>query len=272
MEYIYRIVAVVFTLMMLIANYSDNKIVGNVGAIGFIVASLIFVFWKNKTNQKHGRGIIFLLVLGCILSIGVVASYFVTTVGAKSSSEPISGIENYDKQKIVQDNYSDMDSLFLIFPDDTEKIVNGDYISNTKTNLIDTQGYIILDAYYEEDDYLSEVERISGISYDLKDVWKGKEDHIVQEVRYDDAMYKYPAYIASDGYCGGYEYALADKENNRIIYVHLSYPNVDALKDYSDFLKNDAGSYKKQESTSKENFTIYAHEFREGYIAECSYE
>ena len=47
--------------------------------------------------------------------------------------------------------------------------------------MISSYGYIILEAFYEENDYLSEVKRISDISYDLKNVNWGKEEHKVHE-------------------------------------------------------------------------------------------
>lgn len=172
--------------------------------------------------------------------------------------EEASDISNYDKAKIVENNWDDMDSIFLIFPDDTTKIKEGNFNSDVKSDMISSYGYIILEALYEENDYLSEVKRISDISYDLKNVNWGKEEHKVQNIKYDDTMYNYPAYIASDGYCSGYEYALLDEESNRIIYIHLSYPDLDELKDYSEYLKVDKESYNQLKKTSKENFTIYA--------------
>ena len=66
---------------------------------------------------------------------------------------------------------------------------NGKFASNIKTDLISSYGYIILEAYYEETDYLLEVNRLSEISYDLKNYYLGKEEHKVQKIKYDDDMY-----------------------------------------------------------------------------------
>ena len=195
----------------------------------------------------------------------------VMKTSSEKTSEMWSGIDNYDKAQIVKDNWDDMDSLFLIFPDDISKIKNGKFASNIKSDLISSYGYIILEAYYEETDYLLEVNRLSEISYDLKNYYLGKEEHKVQKIKYEDDMYNYPAYITSDGYCGGYEYALIDDNNNRVIYIHLSYPVLDEIQEFSDYLKIDKDSYSNLKETSKENFTIYAYKFHKGSTAECSY-
>ena len=75
---------------------------------------------------------------------------------------------------------------------------------------------------------------------------------------YDEDMYNYPAYIAIDGYCHNYEYALIDEANNRIIYVLLGYPNPDVLSEYSDYLKSDPSAYDLGNSTTLERFCIYS--------------
>ncbi|SFU69198.1 hypothetical protein [Butyrivibrio sp. M55] len=228
---------------------------------------------EKKTNNKGTRYLVFALaLLGVLYIIKLIASFFIIGISAIGGSQDnISDIDNYDKAKIIENNYADMNSLFLIFPDDTRDIKKGEYSLDTKTDAITTRGHIILDAYYDEDKYLSEVNRISEISYDLKDVWEGEEEHKVQKIRYDETMYNYPAYIACDGYRGGYEYALIDNDNNRIIYVHFSYPNLEEMKNYSDYLKVDKESYKQLEKSSKENFTIYAYKFHENSTTECSY-
>ncbi|WP_026515082.1 hypothetical protein [Butyrivibrio sp. LB2008] len=228
---------------------------------------------ENIKGNKITKVLIWVaaLLVG-IYVIRLIVAFIIVSIGFLGGAhEEVSDIADYDKAKLVEDNWDDMDSLFLIFPDNTLKIEKGNFNSDVKSDLISSYGYMILEACYEETDYLSEVERISTISYDLKSVYLGNEEHKIQKIKYDDTMYNYPAYIACDGYCGGYEYALLDENDNRIIYIHLSYPVLDELQDYSDYLKVDKASYKQLEKTSKENFTIYAYKFHEGSIAECSY-
>lgn len=81
-------------------------------------------------------------------------------------------------------------------------------------------------------------------------------------------MYRYPAYIASDGFDYNYEYALIDKENNRIIYIHLSYPDYNKLKEFKDYLKINSKEYELDNGTVLDHYTIYAHKFEgiDGWI------
>ena len=81
-------------------------------------------------------------------------------------------------------------------------------------------------------------------------------------IKYDDSMYKYPAYIASDGYGDVYEYALMDAENDTIIYVLLSYPEYLNLSKYKDYTKRNKNDYKQNDSFNE--FTIYYHTFDNG--------
>ena len=78
---------------------------------------------------------------------------------------------------------------------------------------------------------------------------------------YDETMYNYPAYIASDGHGHAYEYALLDEDNDTIIYVALSYPKYVDLSDYEDYLKTDPDAYEDNGTSTLENFTIYYHRF-----------
>ena len=74
--------------------------------------------------------------------------------------------------------------------------------------------------------------------------------------------------IASDGFDYSYEYALIDQENNRIIYMHLSYPDYSKLQEYKDFLKINSKEYDLENVTVLDHYTIYAHKFEglEGWI------
>ncbi len=149
------------------------------------------------------------------------------------------GIENYDKFEIVEKYSGDMDSSFMVFPDSTENCADTEYASSIKTGLFDSDGYIILTAKYEEDDFEKELERLGNISCEVS---TGNKT-VVNKIKYDETAYNYPAYIASDGYDYVYEYALIDRANSTIIYVLLSYPEYVDLDDYTDYLKKDADAY-----------------------------
>ena len=166
-------------------------------------------------------------------------------------------IDSYDKENMIKKYSTDMDSLFLTFPDSTEGMIAADYQENAEAGLLDSDGYFVLDVIYDKKSYEKEKIRLSKISCEIT---KGSESY-KNSIRYDEEMYAYPAYIAVDGFDYVYEYALMDDENNHIIYILLSYPDVDKLGDFSAYLKTNKDDYKLDNSKVLENFTIYAHKF-----------
>ena len=169
------------------------------------------------------------------------------------------GIENYDKATMQEKYGADMDSGFLIFPEMVDNTISVKYESKLKTGLFDTDGFFILEARYNETDFENEIRRLADITCEIS--YAGTS--VTNQIEYDEEMYKYPAYIASDGYDYVYEYALIDKANCRIVYINLSYPEYNELQEYKDFLKINADEYNLDNSTVLENFTIYAHKFPE---------
>jgi len=198
-----------------------------------------------------GVSVLFILRIMLIFGIGWV-SYLIPF-------QNTTGIDNYDKSEIINEYSSDMNSYFMVFPDDTDNMLVGEFASSLKTGLFDSDGYFILKAKYAPKDFESELNRLSKITCELK----FENDTVINKIRYDENMYNYPAYIASDGYDYVYEYALLDEENNSIIYVLLSYPHYANLTKYKDYLKRDSNEYNIENKTVLENFTIYAHKFEE---------
>ena len=189
--------------------------------------------------------------------IGIALLIFIAKKDEKSYVNEITGIEKYNKNYIIDKYRGDMDSAFMIFPDRTDKMIDTDYACAVKTGLFDSDGYFILKARYSEEDFKSEIERLSGIECEII----SGQSKYVGKIKYDDQMYNYPAYIASDGYCNGYEYALIDEKNKEIIYVHLAYPDYEKLSKYKQYLKKNKEDYDIDSANSLERFTIYAHRF-----------
>lgn len=52
MESIYVCVAILFSIIIIVSNHMDNKILCNIGGIGMIVASLLYVLWKNNKKKR----------------------------------------------------------------------------------------------------------------------------------------------------------------------------------------------------------------------------
>lgn len=203
------------------------------------------------------------IIIVCI-TLGVI---FLELIGIEHVNK--SGLESYDKQAILEKYESDLNSGLETFPDNTDKILDGEYAFHLKYGVLDSDAYIIMKAHYSHEDYLQEEKRLSEIKCTIVNSrinQLSKKEEIIDTVnsciKYDDSMYKYPAYIASDGYGDVYEYALMDAENDTIIYVLLSYPEYLNLSKYKDYTKPHKKDYKENDSFN--DFTIYYHTFDNG--------
>ena len=171
-----------------------------------------------------------------------------------------SGIENYNKAKIIEGYGKDIDSGLFLFPNETEKMMEATFASNLKTGFFDTDGYIILQAKYNAEDFEAEVERLSGIECSVMDVVLG--------VQYDTESYSLPAYVAVDGFDHVYEYALIDRDSCKITYVLLSYPEDVDLNEYEQYLKLDMSEYMIKDTLKC--FSIYVRQSKNDVYIEYS--
>lgn len=179
-------------------------------------------------------------------------------VGSIVQTESMDENENYNKKKIVEEYGSDIDSALFLFPDDLQAMTETTFVSNLRSGLFDTDGYLVLKSKYSIDDYETEVARLAG----TKCVVMGTES----AVRYDTESYALPAYVAVDGFDYVYEYALVDEKNCEITYVLLSYPEYDDLSEYKECLKLDISEYEIEDALNQ--FTIYARESEDGNYVE----
>ena len=136
------------------------------------------------------------------------------------------GLSAYD----IEELENALPTGLILFPEDTSKFIDGafDYRRD------DDFGYVFLEAKYSAEDYKAEEARLQD------------EDQCY--ATYDASTYQYPAYVVfngeqderydnTDGVCyKKYEYALMDKENNRIIYVFLLNPSMHKLQQYDEYL------------------------------------
>lgn len=231
---------------------------------------------RGRFTTALGVGVLLLLVLSLKY---IVSTVFVLGLGFFDMVKPYekqTGIESYDKEYLLNEYGSDLDSGLFIFPDHIDNALTSTYESSLKTGLFDTDGSIFLTATYTDENFEKEIERLSNISCTVFDTNKEDSDYHTTDIIYDTTMYNYPAYIASDGYDNVYEYALVDTENNRIIYILLSYPadliNGAGLIGHLDCLKKDKGSYVTNYGSALEKFSIYSFSFSEGIWSEYSPE
>ena len=141
--------------------------------------------------------------------------------------------------------------------------------------MFDTDGYIFFSATYEDDEFQKEIERLSKISCTVFETNREDSDYHIGNIIYDTESYKFPAYVASDGYSSVYEYALIDNENKRIIYVLLSHPDIandESGTIQTEYLKKDVNAYDLKNESPLERFSIYSFGVSKGIWSEYSPE
>ena len=169
-------------------------------------------------------------------------------------------VEGYNIDEIVEEYHADFDSALLVFPKRIIDKSGATYHAKISSGLFDSTAEIILEQTLDITSYLSELERLRNISVTISDKNSGRI--VKKEIKYDTEMYKYPAYIAIDGFADKYEYALCDASNCRIIYIYLSYPSNEFININNDYAKINLNSYHPKNSL--EQFTIYANSFDGG--------
>ena len=169
-------------------------------------------------------------------------------------------INYFDKEYYIKKYGSDLDSNLSIFPNDINSL-DSKFSSKLKTGLFDTDGYVLLTINYDKEKYDKEIERLSKLNMIIKETCYSNSKSITNYVKYDDKSYEYPAYITIDGFSNKYEYALLDKNNLKIIYIYLSYPNINDIN-YNKYLKKDKSYYSN--SNSLNLYSMYNHSFDNG--------
>lgn len=113
-------------------------------------------------------------------------------------------------------------SPLLVFPKTIPKNakVNGYYYSQTIPPFIGVYYQIYLNITLPEDEYRSEVNRLSNIKKGTK-VAMYENSTTLKDIKFDKGNFLYPAYVAMLGYNGTSEYALLNKNEHKIIYVFL---------------------------------------------------
>lgn len=244
--------------------HKGGLIASCISLVIMVIITLYVIGGLERISRKKGLLIVIkvaTIILAAISLIFVAEVLLMFGIGVVDYALPVKitqGIENYNKFNMQEKYGADMDSGFLIFPESVDNTITVKYESEIKTGFFDSEGFFILEAWYDETEFENELRRLADITCEI--AYQGTS--VTNKIEYDEEMYKYPAYIASDGYDYVYEYALVDKANYRIVYVNLSYPEYNKLQEYKDFLKIDADEY-DLDNNALENFTIYAHKFPE---------
>ncbi len=207
---------------------------------------------------------IIIVVILCILASIIMRILFVIGLVLLSflgKYDTVEGIDNYNKYIYLNEYGGDLDSELSIFPEDSSNMQDAFFTSSLKTNLLDTDGYIILRAKYNDEMFENEIERLSNINITIYESCSSDSNYYTNNIKYDNSSYNYPAYITIDGFAHKYEYALIDRENNEIIYIYISYPG-DNVSKYKEYLKKDETEYSKDDTLGL--FSIYNNSFDNG--------
>lgn len=288
-----RIISLIGTMFLTLAvvfqciKYEPNIFRFGAVVLSFLglVALAVTTLYANGILEKLARKKHFTTVVRVIVILLIVISIkfiMMSTViiglGLLEASQPYdkkSGIDNYDKEYLLEEYGSDLDTGLFIFPNDGQNAVSVEYESSLKSGMFDTDGYIFLSATYEDDEFKKEVERLSEISCTVFESKHEDSDYHIGNIIYDTESYKFPAYVASDGYSSVYEYALIDNENKRIIYVLLSHPDIandESGTIQTEYLKKDLNAYDLKNGSTLERFSIYSFGFSKGIWSEYSPE
>ena len=121
-------------------------------------------------------------------------------------------IEDYGQFRLYS-NY-EMRSDLLAFPNEISKENMEEYIYSYHEYLFDAKCQIYLKCFYDEEEYIKEVDRLSNLEVETS--WG-----MVNKSQLDTENYKYPAYVLSNGLDKTYEYVLMDDLNREIYYILL---------------------------------------------------
>lgn len=225
-------------------------------------------YYKMKKQKKTIKNILIVVVI-LFISFIVKISFFlgISLLTFFLPPENISGVENYNKNYYIEKYSGDLDSDLSIFPDDISSAIDSDFISSFQTNLFGSDGYIILKAKYNKENFENEIKRISNLE---KNIVLDNSSY-TNKVKYSETYYNYPAYITIDGFGNKYEYCLINEGEFELIYIYLSYPDI-LSSAYSNYLKVEKQDYFKQNTL--DNYSMYNHTFDNGesYIEFDDYE
>ncbi len=226
-------------------------------AIGVIVLAVLFIFsaiialytnGKLRANSKKAAAFtivkILIIFAICFNTLLALLSFIVFGLVMLVETNPfgnsiLRGIEKYDKAQVLEKYGGDMSSRLYVFPDITYKMIDPKYKAYFHYGMLDTDAYMILSAKYSEEDFNSEVERISSIDYTTE--YNGEEH--TKNIWLDEDSYYLPAYVAVDGMSNEYEYALIDEDSYEITYIYLSYPKTFLKAIDDECLKKDHKAY-----------------------------
>lgn len=166
----------------------------------------------------------------------------------------------FSKERIWDIWGGDIDSALLVFPDKvTENMQNVSYYHKHSTGLFDTDGTIFLQYTLSEEDFASEIKRLSSIEVNVNDVeYNGVGS---KSIVHNETDYPKEAFVAIEGFKCTVEYALVDREEFTVTCVYISYLTQDQCGISKEYLPS---SYNEYINSNFQGFSIYSFPFSGG--------
>lgn len=112
----------------------------------------------------------------------------------------------------------DIRSGFFVFPDSINDMQNVKYQYYCKEGIAENSYMIYLNVKHSnQKSYEEEIERLTSITCSVKT----SKNVVKNDIEYTEELFDYPAYVAVYNTNMSFEYALADMDNNTIIYVYM---------------------------------------------------
>lgn len=153
----------------------------------------------------------------------------------------------------IEEEREQIHSGLYIFPVSVSDTQNARYIYKCGTDSLGNNEYcIVLDVLYDSDAFKNETARLQAITCDVK---ISDDQVITNQVKYNEARYRLPAYVAIYASNYSFEYALVDEQNSRIQYVYLQTYNDSFVSDCE--LSDDLFHERDFGTVSWDNTNIY---------------
>ena len=163
-----RIISLIGTMFLTLAvvfqciEYEPNifrfgaVVLSFLGLVAFAITTLYANGILEKlAGKKHFATVVRVIVI-MLIAISVkfiVINALVIGLAFFEASQPYdkkSGIDNYDKEYLLEEYGSDLDTGLFIFPNDGQNAVSVEYESSLKSGMFDTDGYIFFSATYSD--------------------------------------------------------------------------------------------------------------------------
>lgn len=152
----------------------------------------------------------------CVMILG--CSIFLTACGGEKEYKTTNTDLYLQTEGHVANEGMDIRSGFFVFPSSISDLDNVEYEYYCKEGIAENSYMIYLKAEYPNPkSYEAEIERLENITCSVKT----SKDVVVNNIVYTEELFDYPAYVTVYNTNMSFEYALADAENNTIIYVYL---------------------------------------------------